>query len=528
MMKRLLAAGLTLALCAQAGSALVAQTSGVSLGRPQVMPAAPAPTPIRQAGFAVGAPVPSAEPDLSYFASGGANWPLPATPSAPAAAPVPRPLPAGPMPNGTIVSTTKSGPAPAVEPLPPPRPLPSPVPAPTAADVTLAAPDCGDCCSGGCGDCCSDPCCDPCCGHGHWLTWLHPANWCCKDHCYASAEYLIWWVKGDNSVPLVTTGTGDSLGALGAPGTGLLFGGPNALTHDAFGGGRFTVGFWKDPDETYAFETTFFFLGSRSNTFNAASPGSPLLARPFFSANTNSEASRVLASPGVSEGAIRIDAPTNFWGIEANWKKNLYRDGGRRWDLLCGGRFLELREGLHIADFTRALGVNDYAITQDNFDTQNQFWGSQIGLGWECQHGPWSIAAQAKVALGLGYRSSTISGNTLNQTAGGAVTVPGGLLALPSNIGRSQDSTFAVVPEVGVKIGYQVTEGLRFYVGYNCIFWSNVYRPGDQVDRVINTAQVPNNPQPGAPAVPVNRPIPLRQGSQFWAQGLNFGMEYRY
>jgi len=510
-----MAGALALALCCWGGAPLGAQSSGVSLGRPQALPAAAAPSGIQQAGFAVGAPVPAPEPDLSYFASGGANWPLPATTTP---LPAPRPLPTGPgpVPTGTVVSTTRAGVPVVVE------------MAPAPGVVTLAAPDCSDC-GDCCPDCCGDPCCDPCWGHhGHWLRWLHPARWCCKDHCYASAEYLLWWTKGDNSVPLVTTGSAASLGVLGAPGTAVLFGGPNALTQDVFSGGRFTVGWWSDPAECHAFETTFFFLGSQSVGFNASSSGTPLLARPFFSANTSTEASRVLAQPGVREGAVTIDAPSNFWGIEANWRKNLYRDGNRRWDLLCGGRFLELREGLHIADYTRALASTDYAITQDNFDTQNQFWGGQLGLLWECQHGPWSIAARAKVALGVSYRSSSINGYTLNQTAGGAVVTPGGLLALPSNSGRTQDYPFAVVPEVGVTLGYQATEGLRFYVGYNCIFWSKVYRPGDQVDRTINTAQVPNNPQPGAPATTVNRPIPLRQGTQFWAQGLTFGMEYKY
>ena len=57
---------------------------------------------------------------------------------------------------------------------------------------------------------------------------------------------------------------------------------------------------------------------------------------------------------------------------------------------------------------------------------------------------------------------------------------------MQSNIGHFSQSQFAVVPEIGVKLGYQLTPNLRLQAGYNFLFWSNVVRPGQQIDTSVN------------------------------------------
>jgi hypothetical protein len=61
-------------------------------------------------------------------------------------------------------------------------------------------------------------------------------------------------------------------------------------------------------------------------------------------------------------------------------------------------------------------------------------------------------------------------------------------------------------------------------VGYNFLYWSNVIRPGNQVDRVINPNLLPPANGLGGP----NRPTFEFHGSDFWAQGVSFGLEFRY
>ena len=54
-------------------------------------------------------------------------------------------------------------------------------------------------------------------------------------------------------------------------------------------------------------------------------------------------------------------------------------------------------------------------------------------------------------------------------------------------------------------------------------------RPGEQIDRVLDETQIPNFDPPGtiAPAGQ-NRPAVLFRQSDFWAQGMNLGLEFRY
>src|SRR5262249_4221487 len=131
-------------------------------------------------------------------------------------------------------------------------------------------------------------------------------------------------------------------------------------------------------------------------------------------------------------------------------------------------------------------------------------------------------------ALGNTHEQATISGNTQFSVPGFPVSVqPGGLYALPSNIGHFSRDRFAVVPEAGVVIGFQVNRYLRAIVGYTFIYNSAVLRPGNQIDRGVNVAQLPSQVGPGAVVGPA-RPAPIFHGSDFWAQGLSFGLELRY
>jgi hypothetical protein len=105
----------------------------------------------------------------------------------------------------------------------------------------------------------------------------------------------------------------------------------------------------------------------------------------------------------------------------------------------------------------------------------------------------------------------------------GQTPAPGGFLALPTNMGHFDRDHFAVVPEFGLHFGYQVTDHVRAFAGYTFLYWDNVVRPGNQIDLTVNPSQVPPHTLVGAP-----RPAFAFQGSDFWAQGLDFGLEFRF
>jgi hypothetical protein len=109
--------------------------------------------------------------------------------------------------------------------------------------------------------------------------------------------------------------------------------------------------------------------------------------------------------------------------------------------------------------------------------------------------------------------------------AGG--TVPGGLLVVSSNAGVRAHDEFAAVPEFGINLGYQICKSLRAFVGYTFLYWSDVARPGDQINRTVNPTLVPASRAFGTPIGPAE-PSFTFQHTEFWAQGANFGVELRW
>ena len=92
-------------------------------------------------------------------------------------------------------------------------------------------------------------------------------------------------------------------------------------------------------------------------------------------------------------------------------------------------------------------------------------------------------------------------------------------------MGQHGSTDFSFISEVNWSLGYQVTSCIRLLVGYNLIYWNHVERPGNQIDRRIDFVQSPTNT---APPVPATNPVFPNQRTDFWAQGINLGIEIKY
>lgn len=356
---------------------------------------------------------------------------------------------------------------------------------------------------------------------------------------WARGEYLLWWIKDGPLPPLVTLGNpADALpGALGQPGTRLLIGGSDT-DYGVRSGGRFTTGAWLDEEQLWGLEANYLFLGERGVEQAVSSsglPGSATLAIPFFNPATNREESTFVSSPGRSFGGAAFVAQTSrLHGTEINGLANVSDGGGLRIDLLGGFRYLFLRETLALSTSSPFLPPlpRDVFATRDEFTTRNNFYGGQFGARAEYFTGRVFVNSTGKVALGSVQQSANITGGLLTNDFNGFVTpVPfsGGYLALPTNIGAYNRSRFAVVPEVDINIGYQFRRGSRFFVGYTFLYASAFARPGDQIDRGINPTQgVAFNSNPNATLVGPARPAFSFNETSFWAQGLNFGFDFRF
>jgi len=316
---------------------------------------------------------------------------------------------------------------------------------------------------------------------------------------------------------------------LGRPGTVILLG-DSPLAQDAFSGGRFTGGMWLDQDRRVGMESTYFFLGEQTIRRDVTSAAQPILARPFFNLNEGVQSSAGVAVPGFSTGSFGFANPSRLQGAETNLLANAAAGDNYRVDLLAGFRYLDLRESFTAVQFVelspdlpnRELAGNRTVIT-DQFRTSNHFYGGQVGLRGERDFGPLFVAMRGMVALGSNQQTIEIGGSRLVMSpATGTMTLPVGQLALPSNIGRFRRDEFAVVPEVGVNLGYRVTSHLDLFAGYTFLAVSRVVRPGEQIDLVTDVTQVPGPGQAPVPAG-LGRPAVLFHTQDFWAQGINVG-----
>jgi Putative beta barrel porin-7 (BBP7) len=355
-------------------------------------------------------------------------------------------------------------------------------------------------------------------------------------------EYLLWWVKkGPEPQPLVTTSSLASLGILGAADTVVVTGG-SAIDYQAFSGMRMSGGIFFNDDHAFGIELGGFFTEHRPyGTLDSSSPlGQPLLARPIINAQTGLEAAELVSAPGIAMGSILIGSTSSLSGYDINAITGLWRDGPSRLTLLAGFRYVTLTEDITIMQSTDLLpggsaGFNNQIIGVptnvgifDKFAVDNNFYGGQIGAMWEYNSNSFFINSLVKLAIGGVHEDINIGG--FSSSSGGGTTptsTSGGLLALASNSGHANHDDFAFVPELGVNVGYQFTPVFRAYVGYTFLWISDVARPGDLINRDINPSLVPTSTTFGTNNVPAEPNRSVHQ-TDFWAQGFNIGVEFRY
>jgi len=87
-----------------------------------------------------------------------------------------------------------------------------------------------------------------------------------------------------------------------------------------------------------------------------------------------------------------------------------------------------------------------------------------------------------------------------------------------------------VMPEVGLTLGFYITQNLRFGIGYNLLYLNNVIRPANLIDTNLDATKIPNFPLNPAPApLTTNRPSaqPFRT-TDIAIQGLTFSLNWAF
>lgn len=349
---------------------------------------------------------------------------------------------------------------------------------------------------------------------------------------WVSADYGISFFRGMNLPPLATTSPPTTAranaGVIGAPGTLTLFGGTqDDLLRSGF---RLSGGLWLNSEQTFGIEAGFMMVESQSALFFGASNGSSILARPFSDAVTNLPQAVLVAFPGSSAGSVDIRAASgNLYGLNLDFVERIYDAGWLRLNGLFGYRYYGYNENLGmeqtIVPTSPLFLPGTRVVSGDSFRTRNMFNGVDLGFRTEYVFNSLSLELLARVALGNLQSGMNINGSQTTSTPGSSpVVTPGGVYALPSNIGAYAAHRLESMPEFGATLKWQVTSYLQLHLGYSFLMLNGVVRAPDVLDTAINTANFVPSTTPPSP----NRPAFLFSRSDVWVQTISAGLVFSY
>lgn len=422
----------------------------------------------------------------------------------------PIPLPPDHLPAPNDVADPPAAAAPPTPPDPPaapaapapPAPPAPPMPAPPAAHSTILS------------------------GHPVAAIFNH-----CPLGLWTEFDYLQWWYRGSGLPPLVTAGSvaAPVSGALGQPNTRVLYGGGSNGTEWA-NGIRLRIGGAINPYSPYGWEVGWFHTQPQSATTAFASRDFDVLARPFYDTLRGVSASSLVGLPGVVTARTR----TSLWGVDAHATMAV----GDSNTAFVGFQRIEMTDEVGVLTQNQvggpgsfiagtALPPGSFESQGDRFNVRNQFNGAQVG--WRYVHGFGRVGIDLRGSLALGVNSErvTIEGATQTLDPLGAVRgAPVGFLALPSNSGRFDRDQFTCIPQLTARVTYEIKPGIQLFAGYDFLYWARVARAGDQIDLGQDPRQNPTSPiftgDRGA------RPAVLMRDTDFWAQGVSFGLRVEY
>ncbi len=375
---------------------------------------------------------------------------------------------------------------------------------------------------------------------------------------YGGAEYLLWWVKGAPlSLPLVTTGPSTNhWGIDNSSQTTVLYGAPlspavggnDTQNFDPLSGGKFWLGYWLDDTQHLAVEAGGFGLQKAEADYNVSSnsAGSPGLSIPeyngflylpegqcgfgqsFCGTGVGEDRSPV-AIPNELVGSVAIRNTLDLWGLHANAVANFIRTPTWEVNALGGFRYLNLSEDFNMYSTITGISGSPFSgqagFTDDDFATRNQFYGALLGLRASGTYGPFSLETTLTASLGVNHETIDINGYYQVSNFPLSTSGPYGIFATPANSGVTSSNKFAVVPEAQIKLGYDITPTVRLTVGYDFLYWSNVVRPTDQIDRNLVKGQFfQEDPLSTSLAYPQR----LDKTSDFYVQGMSVGLQARF
>ncbi|NBO90812.1 MAG: hypothetical protein EBV06_00620 [Planctomycetia bacterium] len=309
---------------------------------------------------------------------------------------------------------------------------------------------------------------------------------------------------------------------------------------DGQSGVRLGATVWIDEDASIGVQLGGFLLSrvSSGSAFRSDSNGNPSLAQPIIDANTGIQFPLFISDPAIGPltGTYANASTSRLFGWEVNGVFDTAMSSGPlKVRGLVGFRQIGLRESYSESVTIQNPQGTPFALTfggttslglstLDSFRADTDFYGVQVGTRVGYHFGRVDVDVTGKLAMGVSQQRVNISGLT-TDVSGAALL--GGLRALSSNIGSHTSNDFAVAPEIGLNVSYQVAKGVSLRAGYNFLYLSRVVRPTNQIDLVTNPGLVPSDPSFGTIGGP-SRPHYDRQAADFWVHGLSAGLTLEF
>ena len=249
-------------------------------------------------------------------------------------------------------------------------------------------------------------------------------------------------------------------------------------------GALLTLGF--NFDQVSAIEATYFGLNSWSNSAQATSPPAGLLGLAGTLQNTTNDF--------IFADRMSISYTSEIQNVEANYKQTI-----EGLTLLTGFRYFRLAETFDINSHGAAPPTGSGTTSDYKINLANQLLGAQFGMGYT-----WNWGALNSNLLGkIGPYANLAHQNTLLQDSGNT--------QLLRNY-RADTTPVAMVAEIGLNAGYQVTNWFSLHAGYRFIYIQNVAFAPDQLDLTASP--------PGTTV--------LNAHSSLFLHGVNVGAEIRW
>lgn len=391
---------------------------------------------------------------------------------------------------------------------------------------------------------------------------------------WIEGEYLLWKIKKNPlPVPLVTQGSLSDpiIGALGQSGTTIKLG-KQPIDMGWMNGMQVTAGLWLTSTRQIGLEASYFLLPittRKKSLHTSGEIGSPSYAVPIYDVTglwglNGVPGESIYLLPGPLDttpgfhGDFNLKLSSQFQGAQLN---GIYRF--EKWhlfllDALMGFRWLQLKEHLKFQVSTHTVPNfpfgSSFADTKDRFNTDNNYYGGQIGMGAGYTSRRFDLKGIVQVGLGaileaidIRGSSQTSDGNLFYETINTSnETLKGGIFAQKTNIGTHYRQIFAAVVDANIQARLKVLSHLELGAGYSFLWISALARPGKQIDRKINPTltaladasretvgvqQAPTPfgmPGPAQPKQGPKRPKFSLKNSDFWAQGLTVGVTARF